>query len=77
MMRNLVLALSITALTASAVSAADLEAVPYTQAPMIAPGWDFSGFYYGLNAGYGTSNNCWDLVPTAGALGREPINWMG
>jgi outer membrane immunogenic protein len=61
-MRKLALALPIMLLAASAASAADLEARPYSQSPMIAPGWDWSGFYAGLNAGYGTSNNCWDLA---------------
>jgi outer membrane immunogenic protein len=67
-MRKLVLAISIIALGVSAASAADLETHPYAPVPMIAAGWDWSGFYAGLNAGYGSSHNCWDLVSTAGTF---------
>jgi outer membrane immunogenic protein len=49
---------------AAPVSAADLAARPYTKAPppMIAPIYDWSGFYIGVNGGGGTSRKCWDLV---------------
>lgn len=48
-------------------SAADLAARPYTKAPpMIAAIYDWSGFYIGGNAGYGTTRKCWDVVPGAG-----------
>jgi outer membrane immunogenic protein len=40
--------------------AADLAARTYTKAPpMMAPAYDWSGFYIGLNAGGATSHNCW------------------
>jgi outer membrane immunogenic protein len=54
-------------------SAADLAARPYTKAPpMIAPVYDWTGFYIGANGGWGTARNCWDLVNAAGAfLGAE------
>jgi outer membrane immunogenic protein len=50
--------------TAAPASAADLAARPYTKAPppMIAPIYDWSGFYIGVNGGGGTSRKCWDLV---------------
>ncbi len=43
---------------ASAASAADLAARPYTKAaPMIEPSWNWSGFYIGGNVGYGISHS--------------------
>jgi outer membrane immunogenic protein len=54
----------------AAASAADLA--PYTKAPgpMLAPMWDWSGFYVGINGGGGSSHKCWDFV-NAGLLGAE------
>jgi outer membrane immunogenic protein len=72
-MKKLILAASILAASAAGASAADLEAQPYTRAsPMIAALYDWSGFYWGANAGYGSSRNCWDLVSAAGtSIGAE------
>ena len=52
-MKNLLLAsVALFALT-SAASAADLAARPYTKAPaMVAPGYNWSGFYAGVMGGY-------------------------
>ena len=49
---------------AAPASAADLAARPYTKAPppMVAPIYDWTGFYIGANGGWGQSRNCWDLV---------------
>lgn len=48
---------------ATSASAADLAARTYTKAPpMIAAMYDWSGFYIGANAGYGTERKCWDFV---------------
>jgi outer membrane immunogenic protein len=59
---------------ASPVSAADLAARPYTKAPapVVAPYYDWSGFYIGANGGGGWSRKCWDIVPvTPGPLLAE------
>ena len=41
--------------------AADLAARPYTKAPpIVAPVYNWGGFYVGANGGYGSSHNCWD-----------------
>jgi outer membrane immunogenic protein len=41
--------------------AADLPARTYSKAPaMVAAVYDWSGFYVGLNGGWGSSRNCWD-----------------
>ena len=59
-------------------SAADLAARPvYKAPPMIAPIYDWSGFYIGVNGGWGSSHNCWDATTAAGtfiaAAGRIPL----
>src|SRR3954465_13557702 len=48
---KIVAALFSVALSASAASASDLAARPYTKAPMMAPVYNWTGFYVGLNAG--------------------------
>ena len=49
-------------------SAADMAARPYTKAPppVVAPIYDWTGFYIGGNGGWGQSRNCWDFVDAAG-----------
>jgi outer membrane immunogenic protein len=49
-------------------TAADLAARPYTKAPppMLAPIYDWTGFYIGANGGWGTSHSCWDIVGPLG-----------
>ena len=55
---------------AAPASAADLAARPYTKAPppMIAPIYDWTGFYIGANGGWGQSRNCVDFVDVAGIV---------
>src|SRR5260370_29065743 len=67
-MRKLIVAAAILASSAAGASAADLGAVPYRPAPMIAAPYDWSGFYWGGNGGWGSSRNCWDVVNPAGTL---------
>jgi len=74
-MKNILLgaaALGAAISVAAPASAADLGR-PYTKAPaMIAPIYDWSGFYAGLNGGGGSAHNCWDLtndlITGAGAI---------
>ena len=49
-------------------AAADLAARPYTKAPppMLAPIYDWTGFYIGGNGGWGQSRNCFDFVDVLG-----------
>jgi len=51
-------------------SAADLAARPYTKAPppVVAPIYDWSGFFIGANGGWGSSHKCWDATNFPGAL---------
>jgi len=68
-MRKLILAASILASSAAGAAAADLPGQPYTPvSPMIAATYDWSGFYLGLNGGYGSSRSCWDHVTAANTL---------
>jgi outer membrane immunogenic protein len=49
--------------------AADLPARTYkAPPPVISPLYDWSGFYIGANGGWGSSRNCWGIVPVAGAV---------
>jgi outer membrane immunogenic protein len=52
---------------ATPAGAADLPARPYTKAPAIvaAPIYDWSGFYIGINGGWGSSHHCWDVTAIA------------
>jgi outer membrane immunogenic protein len=55
---------------AAPASAADLAARPYTKAagPMIPALYDWSGFYLGVNGGWGSSRKCWDATTPAGVF---------
>jgi len=55
---------------AAPASAADLAARPYTKAPppIVAPIYDWTGFYIGANGGWAQSRNCWDFVGVAGTI---------
>lgn len=71
MKRILVGAIGAVALSMSApASAADLAARPYTKAPapVVAPIYDWTGFYIGANGGWGRSHNCLDFITAAGAV---------
>ncbi|MDU1669869.1 MAG: outer membrane beta-barrel protein, partial [Bradyrhizobium sp.] len=60
--------------TASA-SAADLAARPYTKAPpMVAQIYDWSGFYIGVNGGWGQSHDNRSFDPTATPFGSYDAN---
>jgi len=52
---------------AAPAAAADLAARPYTKAaPMIAAVYDWSGFYLGINGGWGSSHTCYTNIAVAG-----------
>lgn len=58
-MKSILLATAAVLAAVSAASAADLAARPYTKAPppVMAPSWNWSGFYIGGNVGYGISQS--------------------
>jgi outer membrane immunogenic protein len=65
MKKVLLVSASLIALSATAPAfAADLAARPYTKAPppMVAAIYDWSGFYIGVNGGWGSSHNSWSNV---------------
>ncbi|MBR0872633.1 porin family protein [Bradyrhizobium tropiciagri] len=58
---------------AAPAAAADLAARPYTKAPppVLAPVYDWTGFYIGVNGGWGSSHNCWDQTPGGVSIGSD------
>src|SRR5258708_4208166 len=56
-LKKFVAALFTVALSAATASAADLAPRPYTKAPVMAPVYDWTGFYVGLNAGGAWTNS--------------------
>jgi outer membrane immunogenic protein len=68
-MKKLVLAASLVVFGSAVASAADLAPRYYKAPPppMVSPMYDWSGFYAGINGGWGTSHNCWTRTATAGA----------
>ena len=56
----------------SAANAADLAA-RYTKAPVVAPVSNWTGFYVGLNAGYGFGKSNWDIP----AVSPSPKGFLG
>jgi outer membrane immunogenic protein len=75
MKKVLLVTASLIALGAAAPAvAADLAARPYTKAPpMVAAVYDWSGFYIGVNGGWGSSRSDWDSVApfTVGSEGSH------
>ncbi|MCK1515486.1 porin family protein [Bradyrhizobium sp. 190] len=47
---------------AGPASAADMAVKARPPAPVLAPIYDWTGFYIGANGGWGQSRNCWDFV---------------
>ncbi len=67
-MKKLVLAASLVVFGSAAASAADLAPRYYkAPPPVMSPLYNWSGFYAGINGGWGTSHNCWTRTATAGA----------
>ena len=62
-MKKIVLAAAgLVALSIAPAFGADLAARPYTKAPpIVAPIYNWGGFYIGLNGGGGSSQKCWDI----------------
>jgi outer membrane immunogenic protein len=67
---------SLVALGATAPAmAADLAARPYTKAPpMVAAVYDWTGFYVGINGGWGQSRDRRYFDPTATLIGSYDVN---
>jgi outer membrane immunogenic protein len=66
-MKKLVLVASILAATTVAASAADMAPRYYkAPPPVIAPIYNWGGFYVGVNGGWGTTHDCWTNTSIAG-----------
>ena len=67
MKKVLLAAAGLVALSIAPALAADLPARTYTKAPaVVAPIYNWGGFYIGLNGGGGSSHKCWDLIAVGG-----------
>ena len=53
---------------AAPASAADMAVKARPPAPVVAPIYDWTGFYIGANGGWGQTRNCWDFVDVAGLV---------
>jgi outer membrane immunogenic protein len=52
--------------------AADIPAQTYARPPVyVVPFYDWSGFYAGVNAGWGSSRDCWDFTSPGFAVAPE------
>jgi outer membrane immunogenic protein len=58
-MNKFLMAASVIAVSIASASAADLGSGPYTGAPAVYAGYDWSGFYIGANGGEALGRNCW------------------
>jgi outer membrane immunogenic protein len=67
-MKKIALAVSALLMGSMSASAADLAARPYTKAPPMAVAYNWSGFYAGINGGWGSSRNRWDETSLGIAL---------
>ena len=71
MKRALLVGASLLAMGTAPALAADLPAKVYTKAPaMVAPIYNWGGFYIGLNGGGASSHECYTITSVAGA----PVN---
>ena len=67
MKKVLLVAVSLAAMGIGSALAADLPARTYTKAPVaVAPVYNWSGFYIGLNGGGASSHNCWNINNAVG-----------
>ncbi|HEV7611257.1 MAG TPA: outer membrane beta-barrel protein [Steroidobacteraceae bacterium] len=53
---------------AAPASAADMAVKAPPPPPMVAPIYNWTGFYIGANGGWAQSHNCWDFIPLTGAI---------
>ncbi|MBI3699613.1 MAG: porin family protein [Afipia sp.] len=66
-MKKILIAAAVAVLCATGANAADLKARTYTKAPPIAPAYSWTGFYAGVNVGYGFND------PTVSYVAGDPL----
>ena len=54
-------------------SAADMAVKARPPAPVLAPIYDWTGFYIGGNGGWGQTRNCWDFLDVTGFAVAERV----
>lgn len=71
-MKRIALAAVTTLICAGAASAADMAPRKYAKAPapVVAPVYNWGGFYLGINGGGGSARKCWEVTNDAG----NPVN---
>ena len=69
-MKKLLIAAAVAMLGATGAQAADIAARPITKAPVVAPATNWTGFYVGVNAGYGFDD------PTVTFVGGDPLTQL-
>src|SRR3954447_22711605 len=67
-MKKIAIAVSALLMGSMSAAAADLAARPYTKAPPMAVAYNWSGFYAGINGGWGGSRKRWDETSLGIAL---------
>jgi outer membrane immunogenic protein len=66
---ELAIASAILTVSVGTASAADLPARPYPKVlPVVAPIYNWSGFYIGVNGGGGSARKCWDINNALGVV---------
>jgi outer membrane immunogenic protein len=64
--------------TGFSAQAADLAVkAPYVKAPFVAPVYNWTGFYFGINGGIGNSRDYTQLSHTAAGLPGDPVSFVG
>jgi len=76
-MKKILLTAALIAVGSISANAADLGARPYTKAPIADPAYDWSGFYIGVNAGYGWGHNHHDDLTPGGGYWTEKVGMVG
>jgi len=76
MKKFLVTVVGLAGLGVAPALAADLPARVYTKAPppVVAPIYNWSGFYIGINGGGGSAHKCWDINNVAGVVVAPSIS---
>src|SRR5690349_12974462 len=62
-----VLGAFVAAMTFAAVSHASAADLPYKAAPMVAPAFSWTGYYFGVNVGYGVGRDSVSTTTVSGA----------
>jgi outer membrane immunogenic protein len=70
MKRTVILGLGLLAIATAPAIAADIPVKAPVRAPVVAPAFSWTGFYIGVNAGYGWGSNTMNLRPSPDAISQ-------